>query len=183
MVWRKSTTPKDRILACLPYIVPLLEVFLFGSFLFILVPPLQLLFIPLMPLLPIYYADFGIGIGVVQFAIFIALYVGIVRDERFSHFMRFNTIQAMLLGFFAALCNAFLGLLGLSQEVLLSRFANNLEVGSGFAGGAGVVIMAIVYSAIFLIVVSGCVYSVVQSLRGRYAELPLISEAAYSQVQ
>jgi len=33
MTWRGSTTIKDRIFACLPYLLPLIEVFAFGEFL------------------------------------------------------------------------------------------------------------------------------------------------------
>ena len=175
MTWRGSTTVKDRILACLPYLVPLLEVLMLGSFLFALIPPLGLLFSPLFPLLPIYFFSIG-GIALVEFGVFFGLFLGVVQNHTLPLFIRFNTIQALLLGVFAVLCRAALDLLGISQQVLIGGF-------SGGMLGSSALLVAVALSAIFIVVVAASVYSVVQSLRGQYAEIPLISEAAHAQVR
>jgi len=49
-------------------------------------------------------------------------------------------------------------------------------LGIGFA-------METLFNTIFLGLVAAIVYAVVQSLLGRYAEIPAISEAVYSQVR
>ena len=53
MTWRGSTTVQDRIFACLPYLLPLLDGLKYGRYLFDQFPPLKLIFIPLAPLLQI----------------------------------------------------------------------------------------------------------------------------------
>ncbi|MBW4577096.1 MAG: hypothetical protein KME08_17615 [Aphanothece sp. CMT-3BRIN-NPC111] len=182
MVWRGSTTFQDRFLACLPYLVPLLEVVGFGVFLFGLIPPLKILFLPLFLLLPIYFFSIG-GFALVEFAIFFALFLGVVRNETLSRFLRFNTMQALLLAIFVYLCSAFMQLFNYSRPLLFPEFAAGTD---GLAGlitaGAPLLIVGIIFSAIFLVIVGASVYAVVQSLRGQYAEIPLISEAARSQV-
>ncbi|MFM7370115.1 MAG: hypothetical protein ACKO2Z_20465, partial [Sphaerospermopsis kisseleviana] len=54
MNWRGSTTVPDRIFACLPYLLPLIEVFAFGQFLLRDFPLLGIVFLPMLPLLRIY---------------------------------------------------------------------------------------------------------------------------------
>lgn len=176
MVWRKATTMQDRILACLPYLVPILEVLTFGTFLFAFIPPLGLLFLPLAPLTAIYFYSIG-GIAVVPLIVFFGLYLGVVRNETLSHFLRFNTIQALLLAIFTFLCKALLDLLHISQSVVSGGF------GSATSLPIDLIFWGIVSSAIFIAVVGASIYAIVQSLRGQYAEMPLISEAAHSQVR
>jgi len=172
MTWRGSNTIQDRIVACLVYLVPVLELLLsgLGDPLFRVVPALRLVFAPLYPLLLIYTYNTG-GIAIVQLAVFLGLFAGIVRNYKVVHFLRFHTIQALLIGIFAFLCNAVLGLLGITRAAIgLSRspieelFWNPLM------------------SVIFVAILAGVIYSVVQSARGLYAELPLISEAAYKSI-
>ncbi|MEO0967090.1 MAG: hypothetical protein AAFX80_01830, partial [Cyanobacteria bacterium J06639_18] len=49
MTWRGSTDWQQRILSVLPYILPLIQVRGFGSFLFRQFPFLELLYIPFSP--------------------------------------------------------------------------------------------------------------------------------------
>ena len=42
MTRRGATTTQERILACLPFLVPLLNAYPFGTFLFVQVPPFRL---------------------------------------------------------------------------------------------------------------------------------------------
>lgn len=176
MVWRKSSTMQERILACLTYLVPILEALIFGFVLFALIPPLKLIFSPLFLLAPIYFYSIG-GIAVIPFVAFFAIYVGIVQNQTLSHFLRFNAMQALLLAVFAWLCSALLKLFGMSQSLMFGGFG---ATASSVTAG---LLESIVFSAIFIAVVGASIYSVVQSLRGQYAEMPLISEAAHSQVR
>ncbi|MEH1968476.1 MULTISPECIES: Tic20 family protein [unclassified Nostoc] len=158
MSWRGSTTVSDRIFASLPYLLPLIEVFVFGRYLLSEFPPLQLLFLPLVPLLNIYY-----GVRYAGMIIFFALFLLVVRNEKISHFIRFNTMQAILL-------DIIIFLFGILTDV----------VGLVPAGGFAIQTLS---TTIFIGIVGAVAYSVIQSVSGRYAEIPAISDAVYMQVR
>lgn len=157
MTWRGTTTVKDRIFACLPYLLPLVEGLAFGKFLFLQFPALQVLFVPLAPLLLLYSIPFA---GLI---VFFALFLLVVRNESIPHFIRFNTMQAILIDIVLLLCNLILPIL-------------TPIPGAGFA-------LQTLNNTIFLGVVIAVIFAVVQSLRGRYAEIPAISDAVYMQVR
>lgn len=156
MTWRGSTTVSDRIFASLPYLLPLVDGLMFGRFLFQQFPVLQVLFIPLAPLMQIYSLPFA------SLVIFFALYLGVVRNENISHFIRFNAMQAILLDIVLMLCGLVLPILA---KVQIAFIAETL------------------YNMVFLGVVAAFVYAVVQSALGRYAEIPPLSDAVYMQVR
>jgi uncharacterized membrane protein len=158
MAWRGSTTVSDRLFACLPYLLPLIAALAFGISLFTEFPALAVLFLPLQPVLTIY----GILGPYSELIIFFLLFFLVVRNERIPHFIRFNTMQALLLDIVAYLCGIILRLVALP--------------GIAFAAQT-------LSTTIFLGIVAAVVYSVVQSLMGRYAEIPVISDAVYMQVR
>ncbi|MBD2597729.1 hypothetical protein BCD64_11695 [Nostoc sp. MBR 210] len=158
MAWRGSTNVSDRIFACLPYLLPLIEVLSFGFVLLQQFPALTVVFGPVLILWSLYRR--------VRFAgliIFFALWLLVVRNEKISHFIRFNTMQAILLDIIIFLCGILTDIVGLIPN-------------GGFA-------LQTLYSTIFLGIVAAVAYSVVQSLLGRYAEIPAISDAVYMQVR
>lgn len=158
MSWRGSTTVRDRIFASLPYSLPLIEALTFGTTLLSQFPALQILFVPLLPFIAIYSAiPFG---GIV---IFLALFFLVVRNERIPHFIRFNAMQALLLSIAIVLFGYLLRLVGIVP-------------GADFA-------ISTLSTTIFLGIVIASVYSIAQSLFGRYAEIPAISDAVYMQVR
>lgn len=158
MTWRGSTTVKDRIFACLPYLLPLIDGIVFGSFLFRQFPAVALVFLPLLPLAEIY--------NTVPFAgliVFFALFLLVVRNEKINHFIRFNTMQAILF------------------DIVIFLFSIVLQIlrpvpGAGFA-------IETLANTLFLGLVAAVVYAVAQSLLGRYAEIPAISDAVHMQVR
>jgi uncharacterized membrane protein len=158
MAWRGSTTVQDRIFACLPYLLPLMHGFAFGIFLLREFPVLQYLFIPLIPLLQIYSS-----IPFASLIVFFALYLLVVRNESISHFIRFNTMQAILIDIAIFLCS------------LLLQILSPIP-GAGFATQT-------IASTIFLGVLAAVVFAAIQSLRGKYAEIPAISDAVHMQVR
>jgi uncharacterized membrane protein len=158
MSLRGSTTVPDRIFAALPYLLPLIEVFAFGQFLLNDFPFLGIIFLPLLPLLRIYY-----GVRYAGLIIFFALWLLVLRNDKISHFIRFNTMQAIILDIVIFLCSILTDIV-------------KLVPGSGFA-------MQTLYTTIFLGIVVAVVYSVFQSLMGRYAEIPAISDAVHMQVR
>ena len=157
MTWRGSTTVPDRIFASLPYLLPLIDGLAFGRFLFAQFPVLQLLLIPLAPLIKIYDVPFA------SLIIFFALYLGVVRNENISHFIRFNAMQAILLDIVLMLCG-----------LVLPIFYNGLQVAF---------IAETLSNMVFLGAFAAFIYAVVQSLLGRYAEIPPLSDAVYMQVR
>ena len=159
MTWRGSTTSLDRTFACLPYLLPLLDGLIFAEPFFRQFPALQPILIPLIPLIQIYR-----GIPFMGLIIFFALFLLVVRNDNVSHFIRFNTMQAILLDIVLIVCNIVL------DYVLKPTLGGGLFLDT-------------VLNVIFLGTVAAIIYSVVQSLMGRYAEIPTISDAVYMQVR
>lgn len=156
MNWRNNTDWKNRLFASLVYLFPLYYSLQFGGFLFRQFPILQLITIPLTPLILINQIPLG---GLI---LFFVLFAAVVRNSRISHFIRFNTMQAILIDILL---------------ILVSLVANILLGGLG-----GGLLIETIYNAIFLGTLAACGYGIVQSSTGKYAEMPAISEAAYSQV-
>lgn len=170
MTWRGSTTTGDRLLACLPYILPLVNVLGFGSYLFATFPVLMTLLIPFLPLLFLYFNIVG-TIPYGELILFFALFLLVVRNYKIKHFIRYNTMQSLLLSIFLSLCQWTLRLLGFPLAVIPdSSFNSNL-------------LIDIISTTIFLGVFGAIVYSIVETIRGNYAEIPVVSEATYTQIR
>jgi uncharacterized membrane protein len=95
--------------------------------------------------------------------IFLALFALVIRNEKINHFIRFNAMQAILLSIVLFLCSILLQVVGSVP-------------GAGFATQT-------VANTIFIGILAAFVYSVAQSLLGRYAEIPAISDAVHMQVR
>jgi uncharacterized membrane protein len=117
------------------------------------------LLLPILPVKSVYDALGSIG----QIIVFFALFILVVRNEKISHFIRFNTMQAILLDIVIFLCSVVLQIL-------------TPVPGAGFA-------LETIANTIFLGIVASVIFSVFQSLNGRYAEIPAISDAVYMQVR
>lgn len=157
MNWRGSTDIKDRIFAALAYVLPLIVVLPFGQFLLRQFPILGIIYLPLQPLISLYY-----GLPLVGLIIFFVLFLAVVRNPQICHFVRFNTMQAILLDILLVLC-------GLLLPILVQALGVNL-------------LTETLYNIVFLGILAACGYSMIQSLMGRYAEIPSLSQAVYSQV-
>lgn len=159
MTWRGSTDTKDRIFAALVYLLPLYSAFAFGVFIFQQIPFLgAALAIALYPLAFLYSSLGSFG----SLIIFFVLFFAVVRNPRISHFIRFNTMQAILIDILVYLLGLVLGF-----------------VARGL--GANLVVETL-FNVVFLGAFAACVYSIIQSVIGKYADIPTISDAAYSQV-
>ncbi|NEN96317.1 MAG: hypothetical protein F6K50_12450 [Moorea sp. SIO3I7] len=156
MTWRGSTDVKDRIFAALPYLLPLIEVLPFGKFMLGQFPILGIIYLPLEPLISLYRLPF---VGLI---IFFVLFLAVVRNPQISHFVRFNTMQAILLDILLVLGRLLL-------PILVQALGVNL-------------LTETLYNIVFLGILAACGYSMIQSLMGRYAEIPSLSQAVYSQV-
>lgn len=159
MTWRGSTTVQDRIFASLPYLLPLFTSLPFGIVVFKQFPALaQILSWLLIPVAFIYKL-----VPFPNLVIFFLLFLLVVRNERIQHFIRFNTMQALLLDILLFICSLVL------QSILLPM-------------GATLITQALV-AIVFIATLAACIYSVIQSIQGNYAEIPTLSEAAYAQVR
>ena len=159
MTWRGSTDTKDRIFGALVYLLPLYSAFAFGIFIFQQIPFLgAALAIVLTPLAFLYSSLGSFG----SLIIFLVLFFAVVRNPRISHFIRFNTMQAILI-------DILVYLLGLALGFVARGLGANLVVET-------------LFNVVFLGAFAACVYSIIQSVIGKYADIPTISEAAYSQV-
>ncbi|MDY6782948.1 MAG: Tic20 family protein [Cyanobacteriota bacterium] len=155
MNWRGTTDTKDRIFGALPYILPLIYAFSFGIALFQQFPIFGLIYVPLAPLMAFYF-----GFPFAQIIVFFILFLAVVRNESISYFIRFNTLQAILIDILLFLIALILGLV--PSLGLLSETLNNV---------------------VFLGTLAVCGYSMVQSFLGRYAEIPNFSQAVYAQLR
>jgi len=160
MAGRGNAEIQDRFFAALPYILPLIYVLPFGTFLFRQFPILQFIYAPLQPVIQIYY-----GFPFAGLIIFFVLLFAVVRNENISHFIRFNTMQAILIDIL----------------LVLIRFGTQI-LGAGLRSGGGLLIETF-FNMIFIGTLAASIYGIVQSARGIYAEIPAISEAVHGQVR
>lgn len=159
MTWRGSTDTKDRIFAALVYLLPLYSAFAFGIFIFQQIPFLGAALVIVLTPLAFLYSSLG-SFG--SLIIFFVLFLAVVRNPRISHFIRFNTMQAILI-------DILVSLLGLVLKFFDERLGANF-------------VLETLFNVVFLGAFAACVYSIIQSVIGKYADIPTISEAAYSQV-
>ena len=147
----------QRFLAVLAYLLPWSDALPFGRDLFGLFPLLQWLAVPALPLATLQQlVPFG------GFVIFLVLFLAVVRNPRVPYFIRFNVLQAILI-------DIVLILLSLAFSVLLR------PLGAGFA-------LRTLSNTVFLATLLLVVFSVVQSIRGREADIPTVSEAVRMQL-
>ena len=144
----------QRVLAALAYLLPWSQGVEFGRSLFGLFPPLQWLMVPVLPL--------AVLENMVPFGGFL-LFLLVVRNSRVPYLIRFNVLQAILI-------DIVLILLALAFELVLR------PLGAGFA-------LRTLENAIFLGTLLLVLFGLVESLRGREADIPTVSEAVRMQLQ
>lgn len=159
MTWRGSTDTKDRIFAALVYLLPLYSAFALGDSIFQQIPFLGAALVIVLTPLAFLYSSLG-SFG--SLIIFFVLFFAVVRNPRISHFIRFNTMQAILIDILVSLLGLVLGFVARG-------------LGANF-------VLETLFNVVFLGAFAACVYSIIQSVIGKYADIPTISEAAYSQV-
>ncbi len=175
MTWRGTTSTQDRIFGALVYLMPILDVLVFGRFLSALFPPVHMFLRALRPLLAVYDFSLG-GFPVVQMGLFFGLFLLVVNNRDIAHFVRFHTLQAILISILAFLVRLVLNILNLSSGLGDPFLRNNTpDLMAWITGGFE--------SAIFIAVLAGGIFAIVQALRGQYADLPIISEAAQNQLR
>ncbi|KAH7543479.1 hypothetical protein FEM48_Zijuj02G0188500 [Ziziphus jujuba var. spinosa] len=153
------TPATDRLISAVAYTLPFFNSLQYGRFVFMQFPRLGLLFDPLVPLLGLYRS-----IPYSSFVAFFALYLGVVRNPSFSHYVRFNAMQAVTLDVLLVL------------PLLIQRIFTPGRTGLGFR------IMVWGHSALFVFSVFCFVYTLVHCILGRTPYLPFVADAAGRQL-
>lgn len=168
MTLQQSVTPLHRFYSCLPYLLPLSAGVIYGAVLFQQFPLLLLPFFPFIwlygnvlafPLVPV--------LGLTgEFFLFMGLFFLIVRDVRVPLFIRFNTMQALLMQIVLFIAQLFFQIVqqlssnGL-PSVISSTIANTIFIGTMLIAG----------------------YAIYHSIKGEYSDIPTLSQAASFQCE
>ncbi|XP_050205752.1 protein TIC 20-II, chloroplastic [Mercurialis annua] len=153
------TPATDRLISAVAYTLPFFNSLQYGRFLFTQYPSLGILFDPLIPLLSLYRS-----VPYASFVAFFGLYLGVVRNPSFSHYVRFNSMQAVTLDVLLVI------------PLLLARIFNPGRSGLGFK------LMVWGHNAVFLFSCFCFVYGLVSSVLGKTPYLPFVGEAAGRQI-
>ena len=146
----------QRLLAALAYLLPWSDAVPFGRSLVGLFPPLQWLSLPALPIMLLQQAvPFG------GFILFLVLFLAVVRNSNVPYLIRFNVLQAILVDILLVLVSLAFQVFGLE--------------GLGFAGRT-------LANTVFLGTLLLVLFGVVESLRGREAEVPSLSQAVRMQL-
>lgn len=151
------TDNKDRFFGAIVYLFALADVVALGSGLLSIVPALAPLFQVLQTILipvAIIYNIIPGGFG--GLIIFFILILAVVQNPKISYFIRFNTMQSILIGIAVSLITIVFNAIG----------------GLGMIG-----------ILVFLIVMPICIYCMVQCALGKYPEIPSFSKFVYQQVR
>lgn len=148
---------KDRFFGAIVYLMPLASVMGLGFGLLSIIPALA----PIFQILTIITIPVGIIYNIIPggfggIIIFFILLLAVVQNPKISYFIRFNTMQSILIGIALSLIQIVFGTLG----------------ALGVIGGI-----------VFLIVAPACIYCMVQCAMGIYPEIPSFSKFVYDQVR
>jgi Chloroplast import apparatus Tic20-like len=158
MSWH-SHTVADKFFGSLVYLLPILDTYYFGSYVFQQFPIVQLLYIPLSPLILVYSINLLEGLISGKFIVFIVLYLAVVNNPKISRFIRFNTLQAILIGIALSLCEIFL------KYILIPIFVPTA-------------VTQVLSTVVFVAAIAIAGYAIVMSALGKYTDVPKLSEAA-----
>ena len=147
----------QRLLGILVYMLPWNEALPFGKYLFLELPIFQLFAIPALPVL---FIQTIVPLG--NLLLFFILFFAVIRNSRISYFLRFNSLQAILI-------NISLIIINFIFEILLNPFGNTLLIRT-FSSTVLISMLAII------------IFSSYECLQGKEPDLPGISEAVRLQL-
>ena len=148
---------RAKILGIILYMIPWSDSLRFGNHLFIKYPVTQIIQIPAFPIILI---ERSIPFG--NLLIFLAIFIGIVRNSKISYFLRFNALQSLLI-------NIGVIIVSFVFEILFSSFYSSL-------------IVRTLSSTLLITLFSMIVYCVWSCTQGNEPDLPMISEATKMQL-
>lgn len=149
----------QRLLAVLVYVLPWKEAIPFGSHLMAQFPPLQWLTLPAFPVMLL---EAGIPLGLGNLLLFFVLFLAVVRNPSVPYFLRFNTLQALLVDIVVVL-------VGYGIRLLIAPL-----------GGA--LVLRTIGSTVFLSVLAIAIFALIECVQAREPDLPGISQAVRMQL-
>ncbi|KAK6947080.1 Chloroplast protein import component Tic20 [Dillenia turbinata] len=153
-----SADAPDRLISAICYFYPFFDGIQYGKYVLSQFTPIQVLIHPLVPAIRV-FKSFPFN-GVLMF---LTLYFVVVRNPNFSRYVRFNTMQAIVL------------------DVLLI-FPDLLERSFNPRDGVGLDLMMSLDSTVFLFLLICLIYGSSSCLLGQVPRLPIVAEAAERQV-
>lgn len=151
----------DRVLAAVPFLLPLADGLPFAKFIMFQYPFIARAFAPLAPVMYIYHS-----FPFAPFLIFLAVYSGIVNNQNLPRFVRYNAMQAVLLD-----------VLLIIPQVILNNLVQVPEDQLGLQA------YMTAYNTLFLFIAICSAYGMGSCLVGQTARLPMVAEAADSQMR
>ena len=146
-----------KILGILLYMIPWADSLTFGNHLYIKYPFTQIIQIPAIPIIII---ERSIPYG--NLLLFLAILIGLVRNNKVSYFVRFNALQSLLI-------NIGIIIISFIFQIFFSPFGNSLIIRT--------------FSSTLLIslfsIITYCVWSCIQ---GEEPNLPAITQATKMQL-
>ena len=148
---------RAKILGIILYMIPWSDSLGFGNHLFIKYPFTQIIQIPAFPIILI---ERSIPFG--NLLLFLAIFIGIVRNNKVSYFLRFNALQSLLIN---------IGVIIISYvfEILFNAFYASL-------------IIRTLSSTLLISIFSMIIYCVWSCTQGNEPDLPWISQATKMQL-
>ena len=146
-----------KILGVLLYMIPWADCLTFGNHLYIKYPFTQIIQIPAIPIILI---ERSIPFG--SLLLFLAIFLGLVRNSKVSYFLRFNALQSLLINIGIIIVNFIF-------EIIFSPFENSL-------------IIRTFSSTLLFSLFSVIVYCVWSCTQGNEPNLPGISQATKMQL-
>ena len=146
-----------RVLAATMYVIPWIDALTLGREIFHTFPQTIILYLLPAPFVSIYYAN-----NFMPLIVFFLCFLAIVKNTKLHHFVRFNTMQAVMLDIVVMLFN-----------ILRAYFPAEIRWS---------VLMVLFDKFSFLCCMATILYGVFFTLRGFYADIPFVSEAVYIQV-
>ena len=137
--------------------IPWADCLSFGNHLYIKYPFTQIIQIPAIPIILI---ERSIPFG--NLLLFLAIFIGLVRNSKVSYFLRFNALQSLLI-------NIGIIIVSFIFEIIFSPFLNSLIIRT---------FSSTLLFSLFAVIVY-CVWSCTQ---GNEPDLPIISEATKMQL-
>ena len=146
-----------KILGVLLYMIPWADCLTFGNHLYVKYPFTQIIQIPAIPIILI---ERSIPFG--NLLLFLAIFIGLVRNTKISYFLRFNALQSLLINIGIIIVNFIF-------EIIFSPFLNSLIIRT---------FSSTLLFSLFAVIIY-CVWSCTQ---GNEPDLPIISEATKMQL-
>nr|VDC87859.1 unnamed protein product [Brassica oleracea] len=147
-----SVDASDRLISAVCYFYPFFDGIQYGKFIITQYQPFQILIQPLFPAIKAFKSFPFNG-----FLIFITFYFVVVRNQNFSRYVRFNTMQAIVL------------------DVLLI-FPDLLERSFNPRDGFGLDVVMSLDSTVFLFLVVSLIYGFSACLFGLVPRLPIAAD-------